>query len=853
MPTATTPSPPSPGTASQGSPTKATPGSFSRMDFGPSGPLGPLPFEGPRTLGLIHPSVPASISTASPPLTPPTPQPPPLLSLTIISDIAPSSDSIAAELEHPDPTSESLSTVPFSAAPSLTPSPSLTLPVGPVLTPKREPTLTTNLKLPLSSTPSLSISPLPPSAPLGLQPISLSNVSTSHSPSSSVSSFSVTSTPNTSPSTSPIEPLLKSIITSPSQSNLTPYPASPISPAKLATLIGCGAPNKQGVSAGPRPLVLDLRANPDFDPVSIVQSININLPTLLMRRYRKGGAVTAFALESFITMPADKDLFHLIQDGWRQDHDQEGAETTHDVIVLDQDMKAGKEEFGRSPSPAWTLLSVLERGGGNLGGPIRLWYLEGGFEAFQAWDVCEKLLMRPGSTFEMCVTQDGSSQGQQQQQDVEMTQAENQDGTLPMSVSLPSNSSTTLDPKTAQAIDHAVSMTNASLGSQPRQRGAPARRESLFSLNTKSLQRPAGLSRSQTIGVGGLNIKPLSIPPAVPGLQPLQEGTSENGDGSSQPPPPPLTHKGSWLTVPTGGGIPTTPSLSPAMSLNNNSSMDISQSASPDHTAWSAFSGRSISGDGPSGPQQQGPKLNSKKSFSSTITILSLNQSGIHNGILEEDEGEEPSQTSSGNSNSGRRYHSESTYNHFDRHGDNDSAEFQSRMFADGIESYTNNNTLGHHPYHGYDDERGEDGGDDGEQEISCILPNFLYLGPEIATEEQVQELERLGIKTVLNMARECEDALVVNRPGIEYHKIGVQDHIEADVSAGLMQAVDVIVASNGSPIYVHCKAGKSRSVTAIIAYLITQLHWSLNKSYKHVLKQRPCMCPNIGFVTELM
>ncbi|KAI8351836.1 protein-tyrosine phosphatase-like protein [Mortierella sp. GBAus27b] len=278
-----------------------------------------------------------------------------------------------------------------------------------------------------------------------------------------------------------------------------------------------GGPSKQGVSAGPRPLVLDLRAPADFEPVSIVNAITINLPTLLMRRYRKGGAVSAFALESFITMPADKELFHLIQDGWRQD--------------LGQDA-------------------------------IRLWYLEGGFDAFQAWDVGAKHLTQPDSEM--------------------------------------------------------------------------ARRESLFSLNTKSLQRPAGLSRSQT---------------------------------------------------------------------------------------------------------------------------------------------------------------------------------------------------------------------------ISCILPNFLYLGPEIATEQQVQELERLGIKRVLNMARECEDLLVVNRPGIEYHKVGVQDHVEADVTAGFMQAVDIIgeSASNDSPIYVHCKAGKSRSVTAIIAYLITQLHWPLNKAYQHVLTQRPCMCPNIGFVTELM
>ncbi|KAG0366395.1 hypothetical protein BGZ54_005403 [Gamsiella multidivaricata] len=679
------------------------------------------------------------------------------------------------------------------------------------------------------------------------------------------------------PTSSPLLAPTLSLTLPTKPSDLTPYPACAISPARLAALIERGELSKQGVSAGPRPLVLDLRPNPDFDPISIVHSININLPTLLMRRYRRGGAVASFALESFITMPSDKDMFHLIQDGWRQDLDQDGNEVPHDVVVLDQDMQPGKEEYGRSPSPAWTLVSVLERGGGNCGGPIRLWFLEGGFEAFEAWELGEKFLMRPGSTFELSVTQEGSSK-ESQKQDVEMTLAENQDGKIhPLSLplSLPSNStsSTITDAKTAQAIDHAVSLTNASLGGAPRQRGAPTRRESLFSLNTKSLQRPAGLSRAQTIGVSALNIKPLSIPPLNTGLQPLQEGAaSTNGSGLSHPLPP-LRHKGSWLTVPTGASTP-----SPAMSLKNNS-MEIAHSASPDHAStWSANSGGSINGDAASG--QQGPMSDSRKSISSSTTLFSLNQSGTSHGIQEEDEESgAPAhpfhQTSRGPSL--RRYHSEATYgplsptaSHFDmgasgNSSNNNSAsgfhqEYQSRMFADGIDSYTNSihsnnlrNMATMRGYQGYDDEMGEEGGDDGEQQISCILPNFLYLGPEIAREEQVQELERLGIKRVLNMARECEDALVVNHPGMEYHKIGVHDHIEADVSAGLLQAVDCIAASNDAAIYVHCKAGKSRSVTAIIAYLITQLHWSLNKAYNHVLTQRPCMCPNIGFVTELM
>ncbi|KAF8966378.1 hypothetical protein BGZ46_000374 [Entomortierella lignicola] len=887
--------------------TTTTPSSFSKIDSNNAvGSNTPLSFEGPRALGLI----PSPLTSSTPPSIP-------------LSPVSPSAMTLD---ESAPPINEKLPSIefPFAPAPLLTSSPSL-VPVQSMDLSPLTPTSTTDQTSPLSPVSlELSLSPAlpPPASSLSLHPFSLATLSTSYSSASSASSsssFSIASSPNTSPSNSPTEPTSKPLISSPLQSDLTPYPARGISPEKLAEMIergggvGAGGDSRKGVSAGSRPLVLDLRPNPDFDPISIIHSININLPTLLMRRYRRGGAVTAFALESFITIPSDKDLYHLIQDGWKQnldnyhnsiEKDGESKELlAHDVVVLDQDMKSGNEEFGRSPSSAWTLLSVLERGGGGCSGPIRLWYLEGGFEAFQAWDIGEKYLMRPGCAFEMNVTQD--SPVFQKDQDVEMTLAEGAETTEEnggnggiggnskgnvrrLSLALPSGSSsstssTITDSRTAQAIENAVSLTTASLNSNPRRGagGPPARRESLFSLNTKSLQRPARLARSQTVGVSALNIKPLSIPPppmpmslSSMQLHPLQEGP--NG-GDQQPGS--LSRKGSWLTVPNAGTPVLQPqqAVSPIMSLNN-SSMEIAHSASSE--------GPSTYSSGIGGGDQQQQMLNPKKSFSSASFLSSNSNGNYQQGIQEENEEEgkddslpvhpfqmtSSSSSLSTNSSNLRRHHSGGAFVYptspapgatfFDSNG---SQEYNSRMFADGIDSYSNNFNSQQLYYQqqqqlyqqqqqqqGYSDEYSEDGEIEGEQEISCILANFLFLGPEIATMDQVQELEKLGIKRVLNMARECEDLLVQNRPGMEYHKVGVQDHIEADVTTGLLEAVDII-ATNDSPIYVHCKAGKSRSVTVIIAYLITQLQWSLNKAYSHVLAQRPCMCPNIGFVTELM
>jgi hypothetical protein len=57
----------------------------------------------------------------------------------------------------------------------------------------------------------------------------------------------------------------------------------------------------------------------------------------------------------------------------------------------------------------------------------------------------------------------------------------------------------------------------------------------------------------------------------------------------------------------------------------------------------------------------------------------------------------------------------------------------------------------------------------------------------------------------------------------------------------------------HSAPTYVHCKAGKSRSVTAVMAYLIHANHWTLSRAYTFVLERRKGISPNIGFVSELM
>ncbi|TBU44608.1 hypothetical protein BD309DRAFT_919543 [Dichomitus squalens] len=141
---------------------------------------------------------------------------------------------------------------------------------------------------------------------------------------------------------------------------------------------------------------------------------------------------------------------------------------------------------------------------------------------------------------------------------------------------------------------------------------------------------------------------------------------------------------------------------------------------------------------------------------------------------------------------------------------------------------------------------------------VSTILPNFLFLGPEVTTEEHVEELLSLGVKRILNIAAECDDdhGLRLRERFERYIRIPMRDTVEEDnITRGVRDVCEHLddARLHSSPTYVHCKAGKSRSVTAVMAYLIHANHWTLGRAYSFVLERRKGISPNIGFVSELM
>lgn len=158
---------------------------------------------------------------------------------------------------------------------------------------------------------------------------------------------------------------------------------------------------------------------------------------------------------------------------------------------------------------------------------------------------------------------------------------------------------------------------------------------------------------------------------------------------------------------------------------------------------------------------------------------------------------------------------------------------------------------------------------------IAMILPG-LYLGPNITSRRVVRYLQDVGVKRVLNCAAEVdstqvvvEDETLANPPPDavgtscslldefeKCYKIAMVDQIEATgLTDHLTQACQLLVETekDSIPVYVHCQAGKSRSVAVVLAYLIQSRGWSLQESYEYVRRRKADICPNIGFVSCLM
>ncbi|CAG8644438.1 8974_t:CDS:2 [Paraglomus brasilianum] len=483
----------------------------------------------------------------------------------------------------------------------------------------------------------------------------------------------------------------------------------------------------------PKLVLIDVRNLALYQESHIRDSFNVNLPTLLIKRYRRGN-VSNFALDNFITTPEGREKYlDTIAD----------TKTPHDFVVFDETMNE-KDKV----SPGWTLLNVLERAtlqpasasssslsstetvSPNMPEARRVFWLKGGFEAFQAWDVQKEFVRSGIDTWPP--TPISNDFGEE--------------------ASCGSNA----ESNNFTAGDTEGSSTGSGL----------TRRDSLFSVNTQrsSLRHKRSGQKQQQRQESEL----------AEGV--AKETREDKGDGKAEPVSI-FGGNGNGNFVKAGGDGNAIPNRSRRASNGLQYLFASSNGSGRNSDQLSLY------------PPPTTP-LDSNIPYSRRRTSVTH---GLYPSLAEELSPDTPT---------------------------------------------TSPQT---HPEIAF--------------VVSTIIPDFLYLGPEISKVEEMNELKNKGVKRILNMAIECEDTLGLKDTFENYLKLCLKDSVEEDVESGLKIAVEYIAQAQKDqcPIYVHCKAGKSRSVTAVLAFLIESRRWTLRHAYDYVVERRKGICPNIGFVAELM
>lgn len=142
------------------------------------------------------------------------------------------------------------------------------------------------------------------------------------------------------------------------------------------------------------------------------------------------------------------------------------------------------------------------------------------------------------------------------------------------------------------------------------------------------------------------------------------------------------------------------------------------------------------------------------------------------------------------------------------------------------------------------------------------ILPK-LYLGGAWNA-CNITELTMNNVGTILSMASELDKKIFPNT--FRYKHIALEDDerefalpmfisaaafLRTNLNLNLNHMVTQIKQPDG--ILVHCAMGRSRSVSAVVAYLISSFPLTAHEAITFVRKLRPSANPNPGYVSQLL
>ncbi|XP_042429705.1 phosphatidylglycerophosphate phosphatase PTPMT2-like isoform X1 [Zingiber officinale] len=123
-------------------------------------------------------------------------------------------------------------------------------------------------------------------------------------------------------------------------------------------------------------------------------------------------------------------------------------------------------------------------------------------------------------------------------------------------------------------------------------------------------------------------------------------------------------------------------------------------------------------------------------------------------------------------------------------------------------------------------------------------IDQFLLLGA-VPFPNDVPRLQQLGVRGVVTLNEPYETLVpsnVYKVHGIDHLVIPTRDYLYAPTPVDICRAVDFIHinASHGKITYVHCKAGRGRSATIVLCYLVKYKNMTPMAALEYVRSRRP-------------
>ncbi|EOA36145.1 hypothetical protein CARUB_v10009759mg [Capsella rubella] len=124
------------------------------------------------------------------------------------------------------------------------------------------------------------------------------------------------------------------------------------------------------------------------------------------------------------------------------------------------------------------------------------------------------------------------------------------------------------------------------------------------------------------------------------------------------------------------------------------------------------------------------------------------------------------------------------------------------------------------------------------------LVDEYVLLGA-VPFPTHVPLLKELGVYGVVTLNEPFETLVpssLYHAHGIKHLVIPTRDYLFAPSIADICRAVDFIheTASSGKTTYVHCKAGRGRSTTIVLCYLVKYREMTPERAYEYIRSIRP-------------